>query len=201
MGRTRPTLTQRVYEFERDWSKFAHAPRKVDREAFAELCAFAHFHAAPMAHSASPFIFEMILLTMVVGLVARAEELERRGVMQFYTPVSGMQAAIFAAENGFQKNVLTIMTVLRQRLATQRTELYTFARALRHQDQQTLRALLTATQANSIALPALVGVSADDALLEALVKIMRRIRQLEKQYPQDETARILDEWSRACTAR
>ena len=71
MGRTLLTATLQVYKFEQDWKMFARAPRKVDREAFSELCAFAHFYAAAIAHAASPYGFEMILLTMLVGTARR----------------------------------------------------------------------------------------------------------------------------------
>ena len=134
MGRTLLTATLQVQKFERDRKRFTHAPRKLDREAFAELCAFAHFRAVPIAHAASPYMFEMIILTMLVGLVRRVETLEQQGIMQFYaaSPTNDESAPLF------QPTLLTVTAAVRQRLAKQKHELYTFARALRKQDQQAL---------------------------------------------------------------
>lgn len=195
MGRTLLTATLRVQKFEQDWKIFARAPRQPDREAFAELCAFAHFHAAPLAHAASPYFFEMILLTMLIGLVQRAETLERQDVMRFYAPSPTTPAALSL----FQTNIIALMASLRQRLSTQQQELYTFARALRRQDQQILRALLAATSSHSTRLPVPADVPSDEMLLTSLVKIMRRIRQLEKQYIESVGTIVdADEWSNAC---
>lgn len=196
MGRTLPTATMQVYQFESEWSKFLRAPRAVDREAFAELVAFAHFHAAPLAHAASPYGFEMILLTMLVGLVGRAEALERNGVMQFYAPFT--QAAETAPS--FQTQMRAIMLELRQRLAKQGHELFTFARALRHQDQKALRALLAVTQSHDALVPRTAGTPEDEMLLTALMQIMRRIRQLEKQYGEGSAIVSPEDWSRLCLA-
>jgi len=194
MGRTLLTATLRVQQFERDWKIFSRAPRKVDREAFGELCAFAHFHAAAIAHSASPFTFEMILLTMLLGLVQRAEALERQGVMRLYdSPASGP-----AMVNSFQTNTEAIMLELRQRLAAQGNELYSFARALRVQDQKTLRMLLAITQTDPTRMLPITSPPSNERLLRSLVTSMRRIRQLEKQYMENHTLVPAEEWERAC---
>ncbi len=194
MGRTLPTATMRVQQFERDWKIFTRAPRKVDREAFAELVAFAHFHAAPLAHAASPFIFEMILLTMLVGLVRRADTLEAQGVMQFYT----QSTQVLESTPTFQTQIRAMMLALRQRLASQRRELYIFARALRKEDQNALRALLVVTQSRNALMPQNASAPSDEMLLTSLMSIMRRIRQLEKQYVEGTAIVNADEWSRAC---
>lgn len=77
MGRTIATFTQLVYEFERKWTPFVRALRKEDQEAFAELVALAHYHAAAIsyAHASNPF--ESFMLAMLIGLVKRLEQLER----------------------------------------------------------------------------------------------------------------------------
>lgn len=194
MGRTLLTATLQVHKFERDWKRFARAPRKTDREAFAELCAFAHFRAAAIAHAASPYMFEMILLTMLIGLARRAETLEQQGILQFYTePEAGMDSAPL-----FQPTLLTVMAAVRQRLTGQKHELYTFARALRRQDQQALRALLALTQSDNALVPGSASALADEMLLTSLVRIMRRIRQLEKQYEGSSAEGLANEWSAMC---
>jgi len=83
MGRTLPTATMQVYQFESEWKEFAKAPHTVDREAFVELTAMAHYHAAAIAHAGSPYAFEMILLAMLVGVVKRMEALERSDTVVF----------------------------------------------------------------------------------------------------------------------
>jgi hypothetical protein len=194
MGRNQPTSTRRVYQFERDWKKFARAPRKVDREAFAELIAFAHFHAAPIAHAASPYIFEMILLTMIVGLVQRAETLQSQDILQFYVPLTHNSVSIPL----LQTTLRTIMMALRQRLAGQKHEVYTFARALRQEDQKALRVLLAVTHTHNTLVPQNTAEPSDEMLLASLVSIMRRIRQLEKEYVEGRPIVNLDEWNRIC---
>lgn len=195
MGRTLLTATLQVYKFEQDWKMFAAAPRKVDREAFAELCAFAHFHAAPMAHAASPYGFEMILLTMLVGLTRRAEPLQTQGILPLYAQTMNEPEGAL----DFQASIRIIMTELRQRLHKQRRELYVFARALRQEDQKVLRALLATTQANAAFVPQQRGAPSNEMLLTALMQIMRRVLQLEKQYL-DRNTLVVDEWNRLCGA-
>lgn len=192
MGRTLLTATLQVYKFEQDWKMFARAPRKVDREAFSELCAFAHFYAAAIAHAASPYGFEMILLTMLVGLARRGETLQVRGILS----LAAQSAAEPEGAISFQNNMLLVMTALRQRLAGQNHELYTFARALRREDQKILRALLAVTQTSRASVLYKDDAPSDEMLVTALVRIMRRIRQLEKQYP--DCNALADEWDRIC---
>lgn len=198
MGRTLLTATLRVHQFEGEWKIFARAPRSADREAFAELCAFAHFHAAAMAHAASPYNFEMILLTMLVGLAHRAEILQGLGILRFYNSSTEVQEP----ESLFQTEMRGIMLELRQRLTAQGHELWTFARALRREDQHALRALLNATQADTTRTLPLVGPPSDEALntalLTALVHIMRRIRQLEKQYVTEGALVSAEDWGNIC---
>lgn len=193
MGRTVPTGTMQVYRFERDWCALARAPRRVDREAFAELVAFAHFHAAALAHAASPYEFEMILLTMLVGLVRRAETLRARGILPADARVGGEDDTVSA----LQAQLRGVMQALRMRLASRRHELVTFGRALRQEDQDALLALLAQTHAADRALVAAETMPTDAQLLTVLVSIMRRIRRLEEcaEREADSTA---EAWRRLC---
>lgn len=77
MGRTLSTSTQLVYEFEAKWTPFVRALRKEDQEAFAELVAFAHFHAAAISYAKASDPFEAFMLAMLVGLIKRVMHLER----------------------------------------------------------------------------------------------------------------------------
>lgn len=194
MGRTVPTATLRVYQFESAWKKFARAPRTVDREAFAELVAFAHYHAAAIAHAASPYPFEMILLAMLVGLVQRVETLEAQGIMEFSSDVP----QVSDLTTSIQTTLRVVMTALRQRLWKQQHELYTFAWALRKEDQTALRALLVATQGHGTLTLEVSGLPSDEMLLSSLVELMRSIRRLEKQATRENTILTVDAWSRAC---
>ena len=94
--------------------------------------------------------------------------------------------------------MLLIMIALRQRLTKQNHELYTFARALRREDQKALRALLAMTQSPGALMPFKDNAPSDEMLVTALVRIMRRIRQLEKQHTDCGT--FADEWNRLCGA-
>lgn len=184
MGRTLPTGTMQVYAFEREWQQFARAPRKADRqadcEAFGALVALAHFHAAAIAHAGSPYAFEMIVLAMLVGLVRRIENLH----LTLDPAPDDLQSGELESELG------AVMDVVRQRLATQKRELYTFARALRTEDQRALRDLLTGRRGTSHPVtPHLVTShvtshpvtshpatpASDEMLLASLVRIMRRL--------------------------
>jgi len=181
MGRTNPTATMQVYQFERDWVRLVRAPQKVTREAFRELVAFAHFHAAPRAHAASPYTFELILLSMLVGVVRRAESLEAQGI---------------ALSVDAKSSVLAVMTVLRQRLGQQKRELYHFARALREEDQIALRTLLGATKVSAALVPLDASAPTDERVLTALVETMRHIRTLEKRHLTPKGIVTLEAWSR-----
>jgi hypothetical protein len=195
MGRFRATSTMQVYAFEGEWKQFSKAPHKATREAFGELVAMAHFQAAALAHAASTHVFEMILLTMVMGTLRRAEELEMQGVLSEATNTTASGDTL-----PLQTNLWAVMHVLRQRLSEQKHELYTFARALRRQDQRTLRTLLTVTQAEHALVPQDAGAPSDEMLLTLLIGCMRRIRRLEKQHQGRNAIVSLEEWSGMCTA-
>ena len=198
MGRFHPTATMQVYQFEATWRQFSKSPRAVTREAFSELVAIAHFHAAAIAHAASSHVFEMIALAMLVGLVRRAEGLQQRGVL-LQENMASLQTAL-----------KMVMRILRMRLAKQNHELYTFARALRAEDQNTLLALLKAVHDSERGLLVLPStphalVSPDDratneALLGSLVELMQWIRRLEKQNEGQNAIFGQEEWNRVCCA-
>ena len=97
-------------------------------------------------------------------------------------------------------SVRAVMYALRQRLALQKQELYTFARALRVEDQKHLRALLAATQANDALVVREASAPTDEMLIESLVGVMRQICQVEKQQEGRNGIVTLDEWSRVCAA-
>jgi len=182
MGRTNPTETMKVYQFEKTWSRFARAPRKATREAFRELAAFAHHRAAPRAHAGSPYGFEMIVLSMLVGVVRRAEALEAQGI-----PLS-VDA---------KTSVLAMMSVLRQRLWKQKGEVYTFARALlSEEDERASRALVVATHDRAALVPRDGSEPTDERILTALVEIMQQIRMLEKRHMKPKAIVTLEAWSR-----
>lgn len=199
MGRFRPTATMQVYAFEQTWSCFAKSPHKATHEAFGALIAMAHYHAAAIAHAGSSHVFELIVLSMLVGVVRRAEVLQEQGILS-------------QAEEGdaLQADLRRVMHELRQRLAKQNHELYTLARALRTEDQHVLLSLLKATQSNArtvivtkLTHAALVSTGAsvtDETLLTILIECMRQIRRLEKQQEGQPSIVTFAEWNQICAA-
>jgi hypothetical protein len=190
MGRFLPTATMQVYQFEQEWVQFCQAPRKVTREAFGELVAMAHFQAAAIAHAGSPYTFEMILLAMLVGIVRRVEKLTAQEPTLF--------SRATAEHARLQTNLCVIMNVLRQRLLKQKRELFSFARALRQEDQSALRTLLAAARSNAGLVRQDANMLSDEMLLAALVESMCWICQLEKQHTCKEASVSLSEWNRLC---
>ena len=77
MGRTLATSTQLVHEFEIKWTPFLRAMRKEDQDAFQELIAFAHYHAAAISYAKASDPFEPFMLAMLVELMKRVRTLER----------------------------------------------------------------------------------------------------------------------------
>ena len=77
MGRTLATSTQLVHEFEIKWAPFLRAMRKEDQDAFQELIAFAHYHAAAISYAKASDPFEPFMLAMLVELMKRVRTLER----------------------------------------------------------------------------------------------------------------------------
>ncbi len=77
MGRTLPTSTQLIQEFEQEWSKYERALRREDREALRELFAMVRLQSAPIAYAASPDPFQAFTLAMLGGVLRRVMHLER----------------------------------------------------------------------------------------------------------------------------
>ena len=77
MGRTLPTSTQLVQEFEESWRPYARALRKEDREVLAELFAMVRFQSAAIAYASRPDPFQVFALAMLGGVMKRLMHLER----------------------------------------------------------------------------------------------------------------------------
>ncbi len=77
MGRTLPTATQLIQEFEAEWRPYARALRKEDRELLAELFAMVRLQSAPIAYASSPEPFHLIALAMLGGILKRVAHLEQ----------------------------------------------------------------------------------------------------------------------------
>jgi hypothetical protein len=76
MGRTLPTSTQLIQEFEETWQPYARALRKEDREALADLLAMVRFQSAAIAYAARPDPFQAFTLAMLGGIMKRLRHLE-----------------------------------------------------------------------------------------------------------------------------
>ncbi len=76
MGRTLPTSTQLIQEFEETWQPYARALRKEDREVLAELYAMIRLQSAPIAYAAQPEPFQAFALAMLGGVLKRVMWLE-----------------------------------------------------------------------------------------------------------------------------
>jgi hypothetical protein len=76
MGRTLPTSTQLIQEFEASWQPYARALRKEDREALADLLAMVRFQSAAIAYASRPDPFQAFTLAMLGGMMKRLRHLE-----------------------------------------------------------------------------------------------------------------------------
>ncbi len=76
MGRTLPTSTILIQQFEEEWKPYARALRKEDREILGELYAMVRLQSAAIAYAAPPEPFQAFLLTMLIGVTKRVAELE-----------------------------------------------------------------------------------------------------------------------------
>ena len=76
MGRTLPTSTQLVQEFEESWRPYARALRKEDREVLGELFAMVRFQSAAIAYASRPDPFQVFALAMLGGMMKRVMHLE-----------------------------------------------------------------------------------------------------------------------------
>ncbi len=78
MGRTLPTSTQLIREFEETWRPYARALRKEDRDVLAQLFAMVRLQSAPIAYASRPDPFQAFTLAMLGGVLKRLIELEQR---------------------------------------------------------------------------------------------------------------------------
>jgi hypothetical protein len=76
MGRTLPTSTMLIQEFEASWQPYARALRKEDREVLGELFAMVRFQSAAIAYASRPDPFQVFALAMLGGLMKRLIHLE-----------------------------------------------------------------------------------------------------------------------------
>ncbi len=76
MGRTLPTSTMLIQEFEESWRPYARALRKEDREMLGELFAMVRFQSAAIAYASRPDPFQVFALAMLGGMMKRVMHLE-----------------------------------------------------------------------------------------------------------------------------
>ncbi len=76
MGRTLPTSTMLVQEFEESWRPYARALRKEDREILGDLFARVRFQSAAIASASRPDPFQAFTLAMLGGILKRLVHLE-----------------------------------------------------------------------------------------------------------------------------
>lgn len=77
MGRTLPTATQLIHEFERTWQPYARALRQEDRDVLLELFAMVRHQSAPIAFASHPDPFQVFMLAMLGGILKRLAQIER----------------------------------------------------------------------------------------------------------------------------
>lgn len=76
MGRTLPTSTQLIQEFETTWQPYLRALRKEDRDLILQLFAMMRAQSAPIAYAAHPDPFQLFALAMLGGILKRVARLE-----------------------------------------------------------------------------------------------------------------------------
>lgn len=76
MGRTLPTSTMLIQEFEAAWEPYARALRKEDRDTLAELFAMVRYQSAAIASSSRQDFFQVFALAMLGGIMKRVMHLE-----------------------------------------------------------------------------------------------------------------------------
>jgi hypothetical protein len=76
MGRTLPTSTMLIQDFEESWQPYARALRKEDREMLSELFAMVRFQSAAIAYASRPGPFQVFALAMLGGMMKRVMHLE-----------------------------------------------------------------------------------------------------------------------------
>jgi hypothetical protein len=77
MGRTLPTSTQLIHEFEETWKPYARALRQEDRQVLLELFAMVRLQSAPIAYASHPDPFQVFVLAMLGGVLKRLIRLEQ----------------------------------------------------------------------------------------------------------------------------
>jgi hypothetical protein len=77
MGRTLPTATQLIREFEETWQPYLRALRKEDRDVVRQLFAMIRAQSAPIAYASSPDPFQLFALAMLGGILKKVIRLER----------------------------------------------------------------------------------------------------------------------------
>jgi hypothetical protein len=82
MGRTLPTSTQLIHEFEETWRPYARALRKEDRDVLLELFAMIRLQSAPIAYASRPDPFQVFCLAMLGGILKRLMHMERLLIAQ-----------------------------------------------------------------------------------------------------------------------
>ena len=77
MGRTLPTSTQLIQEFEESYRPYLRALRKEDRDIVLQLFAMVRLQSAPIAYMAHPDPFQLFALAMLGGILKRLVYLEQ----------------------------------------------------------------------------------------------------------------------------
>lgn len=173
MGRTHPTITLRVRQFEQRWEHLARAPRRVDRAAFAELCAFAHYHAAAISYGATLYLFETMLVAMLIGITRRVQTVQETAGVPDKTSTDQACLSLY-------QTCGAIFILLRQRVPNAEREWRSFARALRREDREALRYLWALPQHLPVPTTQPPAIS-EERLLEMMIALVRELGHLEKQ--------------------
>jgi hypothetical protein len=77
MGRTLPTSTQLIREFEETWRPYLRALRKEDRDVVLQLFAMIRAQSAPIAYTSHPDPFQLFALAMLGGILKKVIRLEQ----------------------------------------------------------------------------------------------------------------------------
>ena len=91
MGRTLPTSTMLIQEFEESWEPYARALRKEDREVLGELFVMVRFQSVAIAYASRADPFQVFALAMLGGMMKRVMRLET---------IAERESAAFAEDNG-----------------------------------------------------------------------------------------------------
>lgn len=76
MGRTVPTSTVLIQQFEESWKPYARALRKEDRDMLGELFAMVRYQSAAIAYDSKPEPFQVFVLARLGGMMKRVMRLE-----------------------------------------------------------------------------------------------------------------------------